>query len=136
MFHVESHPSPETWPPSSHCSGEVVIPSPHTTEHTLGPVPLAIVHSQPASILQLASQPSSSSVLSSSHLVGSVLCSIPSPHISVQVSGVVNVPPEHVQPSSTSHMSLHPSSLFRLVSSHCSPASLCPLPQVLNSTDY
>ena len=83
--------------PSSHCSGEVVILSPQTIEHTLGPVPEAIEHCQPTSTLQEASHPSPGAVPASSHFAVFVLYSTPSPHISVQVSGDEVVPPEQVQ---------------------------------------
>jgi len=71
--------------------------SPHIEVHTLGPVPEAIEHCQPASTLQLASHPSPAAVPPSSHFAASVLNKTPSPHISVHVSRVVAVPPVHVQ---------------------------------------
>ena len=42
----------------------------------------------------------------------------------------------HSHLSSTSHTSLHPSSVLRLSSSHCSPMSLCPSPHIINTTNY
>ena len=97
IFQEASQPSLGAMSPSSHCSGEVVMPSPQTMEHTLGPSPVAIEHCQPTSTLQLASHPSPGAVSPSSHLFGSVLYRTPSPHISEQVSGDVAVPPEQVQ---------------------------------------
>ena len=108
--------------------------SPHTGEHSLGPFGPEVTHCQPTSTLQFALQPSFGLVLSSSHFNGSVLYSIPSPHISEQVSGAEEVPPEHDHPTSTSHSSLHPSALSKLLSSHCSPESLLPLAHARNTT--
>ena len=95
---VMEHPSPSSVLLSSHSSGLMRMPSPHTIDHVLGPVPERIVHSQPTSTLQSLSQPSPGSrAAPSSHLVGSVLYSTSSPHISEQVSTTDILPPLHSQ---------------------------------------
>ena len=62
-----------------------------------------------ASTAQVALHPSPLTVLPSSQYVLIELNRLPSPHISVQLSAVVNEPPEHVQPDSTDHVELQPS---------------------------
>lgn len=45
-LHILEHPSPEIKFPSSHCSDDVMIPSPHTGLQTEGYVPM---HAYPIS---------------------------------------------------------------------------------------
>jgi len=59
-----------------------------------------------------------------------VLNLIPSPHISVQVSGEELDPPVHVYPISIVHVLEHPSPSITLLSSHTSSPIFIPSPQI------
>ena len=92
---VESHPSPLAVFPSSHVSEACLNPSPHWT-------------------VQL--------VCVTSGLVPPVQA--------VQVSMVVGVPPVQIYPASIVQVALQPSPGVVFPSSHPSPASLSPSPQI------
>ena len=111
MLQVELHPSLLAVLPSSQYMLNVLnrLPSPHNS------IQVSFVVEDPPEQLHVAStaqvelQPSPLTVLPSSQYVLSELNRLPSPHISFQISTVVNVPPEHVQPDSIDHVELQPS---------------------------
>src|SRR4051812_39619833 len=104
------------------------MPSPHTVRHTPPP---GQIH--PASIWQLALQPSPPSVLWSSQV--SAPLTVPSP----QWTSLVQAPPSSGQVNRASfwQVAVQPSPLVLLPSSHCSPATLRkPSPQLPTSTQF
>ena len=113
------------------------MPSPHVVLQISGDVMLPPLHVQPVSTWQVLFHPSPLIVFPSSQLVSVSFITIPSPQISSHISLVVGLPPIHLKPSSIVQVLLHPSPLFKLLSSHFSADSFLPSPQTGNqmSTD-
>jgi len=74
--------------------------------------------------------PSLLTVFPSSQYVVRLLTLIPSPHISVQVSGLETSPPLHSNSISIVQVLDHPSPSIKLLSSHSSSPILNPSPQI------
>ena len=100
-----------------------VLPSPHSSVHSLIFSPLLYEQVKPGSTLQVESHPSPSSAFKSYHttnwLEGAEL--YPAPQAGLHVSGLDKSPPLHIYPNSTSQSESHPSPSDQLVSSHSSP---------------
>lgn len=127
-LHILDHPSFDTEFPSSHSStGVLRMPSPQITVHELGVVGLPFLQLQPVSTFQVEEQPSPFAVFPSSHFVEIEEYSLPSPHVSLHVSGVDAEPPVQVNPGSTAQR-VHPSRSTVFPSSQSSPLSRTPLP--------
>ena len=84
-------------------------------EHVSAAVALPPTHVKPASIVQVALQPSPATWFPSSQ--PSAPTRLPSPHTVAHVSMLVRLPPAQLYPASTVQFSLQPSPLTVLLSS-------------------
>src|SRR5581483_3177530 len=127
MAHADEQPSSSLVLPSSHASGAMTTPSPHTGAHVDGEP----VHAKPASMAH-DEQPSPSARFASSHC--SVPCTTPSPqrwHTLLPDASAA-----HVHPSSTPQVDEQPSPSSRLPSSHSSGEVTAPSPQPLTCLTF
>ena len=119
MWQLESHPSPLTVFPSSHCSYLVTfLLSPHMAPQFCQAFEPTRVQFIPVSIVHVLLHPSSLTAFQSSQVSGEMM--MPSPQTITQVSADVGVPPVQEYPVSTVHVELHPSPLWVFPSSHAS----------------
>ena len=82
----------------------------------------------PASTVHVELHPSPLFRLPSSHRLELTTCVIPSPHIGVHVSLVVNEPPLQIYPASTAQVQLQPSPEIKLPSSQYDTLELLDIP--------
>jgi len=119
IWQVDEQPSPETLLPSSHCSPESRMPSPHFPVQG----PLAV---QLGSTWQVDEQPSYGTVLPSSH--PSDPSFLPSPQVVAWHSVGVGVP-VHAQPGFQRQVEEQAFFSTAMPGSHCSVPMMTPSPQ-------
>ena len=127
---LESHPSPFDVLPSSQKVLVLLnfLQSPHISKQVSFRLVVPPEHFHPVSMFQADEHPSPSIRLWSSQYVKFELNLLPSPHISVQTSGVVIVPPIQFHPLSIWQWALHPSFEYKFPSSQWLESNLAVFP--------